>query len=215
MKPQIAIPLGVGGVWAGIGTAIASYNGWFAGHPSLAYWFWSAAIVLIAISLIGGIKNAKHEAGKQKAQAEQGKPRFAVEVLNVDLHVYTRNDFFFWITNCGARSARQVTFDPVRSKTAKYAIRFGTQPILGPYKRTPLAFRCGGDDNLDIDGNAGRLLLFFEDNPKKESTLLYDITVRFLDGDTALEEHHTLQAKFASGGAGAHLKIYPALAAPV
>jgi hypothetical protein len=128
----------------------------------------------------GGLQKKLDEA---RTKYEVGRPRFALEVLDVDLHADTRTDYFFWITNCGERSARYVTFDPIGSKSAFHAIRFDAQPTLAPQKRVPLTFRCGGDDNWIMDGNVGRLLLFFEDNPNKESTLSYDIVVKSFDGD--------------------------------
>jgi len=47
--------LGVAGILAGIGTAIASANGAFAGHPHLHYWFYGAAALLVLVAIIGGI----------------------------------------------------------------------------------------------------------------------------------------------------------------
>jgi hypothetical protein len=61
MKPGIAIPLGVGGISAGIGTAFANANGVFTGHPSLAYWFWGASCVLIALAILGWLANSSGE----------------------------------------------------------------------------------------------------------------------------------------------------------
>jgi hypothetical protein len=204
--------------WALLSSAVLTIIGFYAlmANKSAA---WVIAADLIAAILLfywasyGAWQQERRARLEAERKIDDGRPRFALEALDVDLHAYTRSDFFFWITNCGQRSARHVMFDPIRSRTTHHAIRFDTQPTLAPDKRAPLTFRCGGDDNWIMDGNVGRLLLFFEDNPKKEPTLRYDITVRFLDGDTALEEHHILQAELASGGAGARLKIYPVLAA--
>jgi sugar phosphate permease len=57
MKPQVPILLGVAGILAAIGTAIANANGLFVGHPHLAYVFYTAAFILIAVSIIGWIAN--------------------------------------------------------------------------------------------------------------------------------------------------------------
>jgi hypothetical protein len=62
MKPGIAIPLGVAGILAAIGTAIANANGLFVGHPSLAYWFWGASFVLVAVAIAGLVVNARQGA---------------------------------------------------------------------------------------------------------------------------------------------------------
>lgn len=56
MKPSIAVPLGIGGILAAIGTSIASTNGLFAGHPYLAYWFWAASSAMIAIAVAGWLR---------------------------------------------------------------------------------------------------------------------------------------------------------------
>jgi hypothetical protein len=45
--------------------------------------------------------------------------------------------------------------------------RSNTPPARHNGKRVQLTFRCAGDDNWIMDGNVGRLLLFFEDNPNK------------------------------------------------
>jgi hypothetical protein len=47
MNPKIPIIVGMAGALTGIGTAIANANGWFTGHPYLAYWFYGAALLLI------------------------------------------------------------------------------------------------------------------------------------------------------------------------
>jgi len=53
VKPEIAIPLGVAGILAAIGTAIANANGWFVGHPHLVYLCWggSGALIVAAIAI--------------------------------------------------------------------------------------------------------------------------------------------------------------------
>jgi hypothetical protein len=212
LRYPVLVILWVVALMSGVLSIVREVYTMYSGQLPAKPLFWSC--IRLAFMLSAAILWFLEHKGRLEAdaRADLGKPQFALEVLDVDLHVYTRSDFFFWITNCGKRSARHVTFDPIRSRTAHHAIRFDTQPTLAPDRRLPLTFRCGGDDNWIMDGNVGRLLLFFEDNPKRESTLRYDITVRFLDGDTALEEHHILQAELASGGAGARLKICPALA---
>ena len=55
MKPKIAIPLGVAGILAAIGTAIANANGLLSGHPFLAYWLYGASLLLIVISVGGAV----------------------------------------------------------------------------------------------------------------------------------------------------------------
>ena len=78
MKPNIAIPLGVAGILAAIGTTIANANGMFSGHPSLAYWFWGGSLALIAIAVIGWVadwrklkaKTSPHEAPADDLRVE-------------------------------------------------------------------------------------------------------------------------------------------------
>jgi hypothetical protein len=60
MKPIIAVPLGVAGILAGIGTAIANANGWFIGHPHLVYWCWGGSFIFIVVAVVGWIFNACH-----------------------------------------------------------------------------------------------------------------------------------------------------------
>jgi hypothetical protein len=69
MKPGIAIPLGVAGILAAIGTAIANANGLFGGRPSLAYWFWSASFALIIVAIAGWVVNSKQEKKKHTRRA--------------------------------------------------------------------------------------------------------------------------------------------------
>jgi hypothetical protein len=75
MRPAIAIPLGVAGILAAIGTAYGNANGLFAGHPSLAYWFYSASFVMLALSIAGWILSARHS-----------KPFFSLEAFNGEIH---------------------------------------------------------------------------------------------------------------------------------
>jgi hypothetical protein len=52
MNPKIPIALGVAGMLAAVGTAIANANGAFAGHPHLSYWFYAGAVAMILVALI-------------------------------------------------------------------------------------------------------------------------------------------------------------------
>lgn len=61
MKPSIALPLGVAAILAGIGTAIASANGQFAKHPSLAYWFYGPSLALLLIAVTGWIVSVRQD----------------------------------------------------------------------------------------------------------------------------------------------------------
>jgi hypothetical protein len=74
MKPKIAIPLGVAGILAAIGTTIANANGLFAGHPSLAYWFWAASLVMIAIAVAGWIFGSDASSFHSSERAKEPAP---------------------------------------------------------------------------------------------------------------------------------------------
>lgn len=52
MNPKIPIYIGVDGILATIGTAIANANGVFLGHPHLMYWFYAGSIALIITAMI-------------------------------------------------------------------------------------------------------------------------------------------------------------------
>ncbi|MBZ5723147.1 MAG: hypothetical protein LAO03_22640 [Acidobacteriia bacterium] len=52
MKPKIAIPLGVAGMLAALGTAIANANGIFTGRPYLAYLCWGISLALIMFAIL-------------------------------------------------------------------------------------------------------------------------------------------------------------------
>jgi membrane protein implicated in regulation of membrane protease activity len=83
MKPSIAIFLGVAGILAAIGTAIANANGLFAGHPSWAYWFYGASFLSLMAALVGWLKGdfralEKRPSGKLAATAE---PEPSAEIL--------------------------------------------------------------------------------------------------------------------------------------
>jgi hypothetical protein len=52
MNPKIPIIVGTAGALTGVGTAIANANGWFTGHPHLAYWFYGAALLLILAAFV-------------------------------------------------------------------------------------------------------------------------------------------------------------------
>lgn len=53
--------MGLAGVLAGIGTAIANANGAFAGHPSWAYYLWGVSSLLIIIAIMLSLLPAQHK----------------------------------------------------------------------------------------------------------------------------------------------------------
>lgn len=80
MKPSIAIPLGVAGILAAIGTTIANANGLFAGHPSLAYWFWGGSLAILVIAVAGWLFRPREQATKALPSVHQGnKPEIHIE----------------------------------------------------------------------------------------------------------------------------------------
>jgi hypothetical protein len=74
MKPKIAIPLGVAGMFVAIGTPIANANHLFDGHPTLAYWFYGAAIALIVVALVGWILDAQKKPNIKSANESDTSP---------------------------------------------------------------------------------------------------------------------------------------------
>lgn len=192
----------------------------------------SAVVVMLAgvgLSLVGGALHQHTALGfgvflillavaiaiwahyQKPATTDTGKPYFALEVRE-EIHNYDPSDYyFFWITDCGERAARNVTFDPIPSKRAIHHIRLDPQPFVPPLTRTPLTFHCGNPDDMFgiLDGNPGRLRLFCEDNPNNEAKLYFPVTIRYLDGDRQLEEHHTLEV--TTTDSGPRLKMYPTI----
>jgi hypothetical protein len=203
--------------WALMGSAILTAIGFYAlvANKS-ASWMIAveliAAVLLFYVAVHGAWNDERIARLEAERSADHAKPNFALEVVD-EIHAYTPSGYFFWITNCGERSVRNVTFHPIRSKGSKHYIRLDPQVVLDPHKRTPLTFHCGveGEPFGILEGNSGRLVLFCDDNPDKAPRLAFDVAIRCLDGDRPLEEHHTLEVSVAS--TGAKLKIYPTGAA--
>jgi len=203
--------------WASLGSAVFTFVGFCAlvankGASRLIAVDLIAAVLLFYVAAYGAWKDERKARLEAEIKVDHGKPNFALEVVD-EIHAYTPSGYFFWITNCGERAARNVTFDPIPSKRSLHYIRLDPQAVLDPHKRTAISFHCGGEDEPfgTLAGNSGRLVLFCDDNPNKEPKLYSDIVVRCLDGDRQLEEHHTLEVTAAP--TGARLKIYPAAAA--
>jgi hypothetical protein len=200
--------------WALLSSAVLTCIGFYAlvANKS-ATWLIAAdliaAVLLFYFAAYGAWKDERKARLEAERKADQGRPHFALEVID-EIHAYTPSGYFFWITNCGERSARNVTFDPIPSKRSIHYIRLDQEAVLAPLKKTPLTFHCGGEDESFglLAGNSGRLVLFCDDNPNKEPKLYSDIVVRCLDGDRRLEEHHTLEITVTQGGP--KLKMYPA-----
>ncbi len=81
--------MGVVGVLTAIGTAITNANGVFNGHPSLAYWFYGAAVVLVIVALV----LAQKKTDQLRAHAEQSLTQSLANVGNpvqkTELHIHT------------------------------------------------------------------------------------------------------------------------------
>lgn len=131
-------------------------------------------------------------------------PCFSFEAPD-EIHSYTPLDLF--IRNCG-RTARDITFDPLTSKSGHHAIRFDRIASLGRDQRYPLTFQAGADESWLIKGVVNHLILFFDDNPGKDSKLPYTLTIRFLDGKRPMTEQHVFEGEPLPRG-GIKLRIYP------
>jgi hypothetical protein len=107
MKPRIAIPLGVAGILAAIGTTIANANGLFAGHPSLAYWFWAASLVLLVIAIAGWLL------GRDKAPLSQSPPPTAPQIITQHQEF---NPQFTPTINIGTPDSRAITIEQERAR---------------------------------------------------------------------------------------------------
>jgi hypothetical protein len=93
MKPKIAIPLALAGMFSGASVSAANANGWFAGHPSLFYLCAVGAGVMILVSVIGAVIDAtrkpKNEAQHPLAHVENrleniGNPQQHVNIIFSD-----------------------------------------------------------------------------------------------------------------------------------
>lgn len=103
MKPSIAVPLGVAGILAAIGATIANTNGLFAGHPSLAYWFWGASLVLVVIAIAGWLL------GRDKAHLSPSPPQTITQHQEF-------NPQFTPTINIGTPDSRAITIEQERAR---------------------------------------------------------------------------------------------------
>jgi hypothetical protein len=137
---------------------------------------------------------------------DDGRPRINLQVSappgNSNWSTMSGSCGPFWITNYGARAARMIRFDPIPSKSNRFNLKLDEVALLSTQERPPLGFHFGHG----INGDWGRLQLFFQDNPNNESTLHYSIRATFLDvnGDQ-LEERLTLEAEMPE----CKLRIFP------
>src|SRR5258708_20577197 len=139
-----------------------------------------------------------------RAAPDPDAPCFSFEAPD-EIHSYTPLDLF--IRNCG-RTARGITFDPLISKTGRHAIRLDRIPSLGRDQLHPLTFQAGADESWLIKGVVNHLILFFDDNPGRDSRLSYTLTVRFLDGKRPMMEQHIFEGEPLPRG-GIKLRMCP------
>jgi len=140
--------------------------------------------------------------------ADPERPSFSLDVFESEIHSYTGSPSYFSLRNCGGRTARDVRFDPVYSRSLHHAIRFDRISSLGKDESVPLRFQAGVDETWLHKGTANHLISFFEDNPQNEPMLTYTVTIRFLDGNVPLVEQHVLEGECLPKG-GIRLRAYP------
>jgi len=139
---------------------------------------------------------------------DPAKPLFSLDAFDGEIHSYTVADSYFSIRNCGQRTARNIRFDRILSKSGYRGIQLDAIPNLASGERLPLRFRAGADDDWTFEGVVNHLILFCEDNPSKEK-VFYPVTIRFLDGDAETSERHILECEQLLQS-GVKLRIYPA-----
>src|SRR5579864_4893825 len=167
-------------------------------------WLWVVAAVCI-YALTWKIFHFQWQPKPQR-EGDSDEPCFAFEAPS-EIHSYHSLDLF--IRNCG-RTARDINFDPLISKSGHHAIRFDRIATLSRDERHQLTFKAGSEDSWLIAGVVNHVILFFDDNPGQESTLSYVLTIRFLDGNRPVTEQHIFEGKPLSSG-GVKLRIYPAI----
>jgi hypothetical protein len=184
--------------WALISSAVLACVGFYAlvANKS-APWTIGAteltAVLLFYIAVWGAWEDERRARLGAETRAEHGKPHFALEALDGEIHRFNPGPHFFFIRNCGQRTARNIRFDAIVSRSAIYAIRLDEIPSLATEDgRIGLTFRFGVDDDHVYQGSVMQLDNFFLDNPSKEAKMLFSVLIRFLDGTTERTERHTL-----------------------
>jgi hypothetical protein len=81
------------------------------------------------------------------SSGDSGKPCFSLEALD-EVHTYSPQAACFFIENCGQRTARDIRFDPVLSKSGNRVIRFERIASLSPGTKWPLTFHVGIDETV-------------------------------------------------------------------
>jgi hypothetical protein len=145
MKPHIAIPLGVAGILAGIGTAIANANGVFAGHTSLHFWFYTASFIMIAIAVAGWRLARDNEWFPLKKRLELGEDasqQSKIFVLEVDgsQPLDGNSDWRLFLTNCSTRILRSVQLYNIKSEIGAYILGFKEVPVMQPGQKVTLGY---------------------------------------------------------------------------
>lgn len=140
--------------------------------------------------------------------ADPERPSFSLDVFRGEIHSYTGSPSYFSLRNCGGRTARDIRFDPVYSRSLRHAIRFDRVSSLARDESVPLGFQAGADEAWLHKGTANHLTSFLEDNPQKVAMLTYTVTIRFLDGNVPLVEQHVLEGECLPEG-GIRLRAYP------
>jgi hypothetical protein len=193
-------------IWAGALAGITALLAIVGKTTAIRWWLYSLAVLASYILVWVA---AQRFAQQSKDRVDPGKPCFSIEAFDGEIHNSTQADCFFSIRNCGQRAARDVKFDPIYSKTRFHALRFDSISSIAPLQQLPLGFHCGADNSWILDGNVGRLVLFFDDTSSKESKIFYPLTVTCLDGDIRITERHTLECEYPFPS-GVKLRIYPA-----
>jgi hypothetical protein len=182
--------------WALLSSAVLTIIGFYALLASKNT-VWIIGADLVAFVLLFGF--AAHGAWKDERTARldaerkiyDGRPQFSVQPFTDQIfaHISPDSGNYFSIRNCGARAARNVKFDPIKSRR-ELTIRIDGISSILPEELISVEFHAGDDGG--IRGVPGHLISFFEGGTSV-SPQSHLLMIRFRDGNNDLTERHILR----------------------
>jgi hypothetical protein len=172
------------------------------------------SISLLCFLYAAGRTWAREHTGRLDAErkVDDGRPQFSLQPFadQIFAHISPDSGNYFSIRNCGARAARNVRFDPIKSRRDLTILIDGIASIL-PQELISVEFRAGDDG--EYRGVPGHLISFFEGGTSASSQS-HLVTIRFRDGSNDLTERHILRGgPLPTGGIWIEIEPEPTSAA--